>query len=350
MGTYSSFDWIVYLKNYPDLRQAGITDCEKAWSHYQRFGKQEGRICTPLTVVPKIKKEEFKYKVLYKNTDSYLIDFSNTTDFQLNGTVPTKMYSSTPCIVKVDESYILIVRYVNYLIKEYDPPFSYSLNKEIKLDKSFGKISEHFHKYSFKDDTLKHKGIEDIKLFNDSGKLYYMGNIFKFKKSCITSGLFDTTFNKDCILQTTFNGNGAWEKNWAFVKYQESLCVVYNWFPVRVCSIDYPGKKIKIIKEIPVPSLFENVRGSTNGYTFDDEIWFVTHINKNGDYYHLFVVFDLDMKLKRYSEHFKFEDQPVEFCLGLIMEPDRIILSYSINDRSSKLMIISKLNLKFHIV
>lgn len=347
MGSYTSFDWMTYLKNYPDLKQAGITDCEKAWTHYQRFGKQEGRTCSPL-VVPKNKKEEIIYKVLYKNEDSYVIDFSNTTNYQLNVRETIKMYSSTPCIVKVEDHYILIVRYVNYLIKEYDPIFSYSLNKEIKLDKSLTKVSEHFHSYSFKEDTLKHKGIEDIKLFNDSGKLYYMGNIFKFKKSCITSGVFDKSFNKDSVLQTTFNDNISWEKNWAFVKYQGLLCVVYNWFPVRVCSIDYPKKNITVIKESPVPSLFENVRGSTNGHTFGDEIWFVAHVNKNGDYYHLFVVFDMCMKFKRYSEYFKFEDQTIEFCLGLIMEPERVILSYSINDRSSKIMIISKLNLNFY--
>jgi hypothetical protein len=216
------------------------------------------------------------------------------------------------------------------------------------LDKSFAKVSEHFHNYSFKYDILKHKGIEDIKLFNDSGKIYYIGNVFKWKKSCITSGVFDGTFKKESILQTSFNGNGEWEKNWAFVKYKESLFVVYSWFPVKLCSIDYHKKVINLSKEITVPSLFENVRGSTNGYTFENEIWFVTHINKSGDYYHLFVVFDLEMNFKRYSECFKFEDQPVEFCLGLIMEPTRVILSYSINDRSSKIIIIPELNLKFH--
>jgi len=341
MGGYTSFDWTVYLKNYPDLKEAGITNCEQAWNHYQRFGKSEGRVYNSVMSIS-------RYTVLYKNTDSYIIDFSNTVNFDLNGGDSIKMYSSTPSIVAVDECYILIIRYVNYLIKEYDPCFTYSINKEIKLDKSFSKTSEHFHSYSFKDDTLKHKGVEDIKLFNHYGKLYYMGNVFKWKKSCITSGVFEGTFKKDSILQTTFNSNEKWEKNWAFVNYQESVCVVYSWFPVMLCNIDYSKKGITLIKEIPVPDLFENVRGSTNGYTFNDEIWFVTHINKKGDYYHLFVVFDLEMNFKRYSEYFKFEDQPVEFCLGLIMEPNRVILSYSVNDRSSKIMIISNLNLKFY--
>lgn len=343
MGCYNSFDWKCYVDNYPDLKEAGINDCEQAWNHYQRYGKQEGR-----TYNKSSSNLISKHVVLYKNTDSYLIDFSSVTNYQLNLSNSVKMYSSTPCIVAVDDHYILIVRYVNYLIKEYDPTFSYSINKEIKLDKSFMKLSEHFHNYSFKNDLLRHRGIEDIKLFNDSGRLYYIGNVFKFNKSCIISGVFNGTFKRESILQTTFNNNTSWEKNWAFVKYRESPCIVYSWFPVKLCEINYSMKNINLIKEISVPSLFENVRGSTNGCIFENEIWFVTHVNKTGDYYHLFVVFDLDMNFKRYSEYFKFEDLPVEFCLGLIMEPNRVLLSYSINDRCSKIMIISKLNLTFH--
>ena len=140
-----SFNWKQYLQNYPDLKEAGITNCEQAWNHYQRFGKQEGRIYNSIMNIA-------RYSVLYKNTDSYVIDFSNTINYELYGGDSIKMYSSTPCMVKVDDSYILIIRYVNYLIKEYDPYFTYSVNKEIKLDKSFIKTSEHFHGYSFKDD------------------------------------------------------------------------------------------------------------------------------------------------------------------------------------------------------
>ena len=39
----SDFNWKQYLANYPDLKEDGITTQEKAWSHWIRHGKKEGR-------------------------------------------------------------------------------------------------------------------------------------------------------------------------------------------------------------------------------------------------------------------------------------------------------------------
>jgi len=339
--SYTSFDWRNYLKNYPDLKEAGIDNCEKAWGHYQKFGKHEGRLCEILVDVS-------KYKVLYK-INSYIIDFSDIIEYKLNGEV-IKMYSSTPTIIECVNGYILNIRYVNYIIKKYDPFYTYSLNKYILLDKSFIKQDEYFYDYNFKNDLLKHKGLEDIKLFNDNDKIYYIGNIFELKKSCITSGILNKKVFEGNVLQTTFTNNKCWEKNWCFVKYKNKLSIVYNWFPITLCNVNYLTNKLEFIKEITSPIIFENIRGSTNGYIFNNEIWFITHVNNKGDYFHLFVIFDLEMNLLRYSEYFKFEDYPVEFCLGLIIEKSRILISYSTNDSTTKLMIIDKLSLLFNII
>jgi hypothetical protein len=53
------------------------------------------------------------------------------------------------------------------------------------------------------------------------------------------------------------------------------------------------------------------------------------------------------MNPKRYSEIFKFENCPIEFCLGLILEPGRVILSYSTMDSTSKLIILESVNIPF---
>ena len=37
------FNWKQYILNYPDLQKAGIDTQQKAWKHYNRFGKSEGR-------------------------------------------------------------------------------------------------------------------------------------------------------------------------------------------------------------------------------------------------------------------------------------------------------------------
>jgi len=38
-----SFNWEQYLKNYKDLRDAGINNQQSAWRHFLRFGKNENR-------------------------------------------------------------------------------------------------------------------------------------------------------------------------------------------------------------------------------------------------------------------------------------------------------------------
>ena len=50
-----NFDYQFYLDLYPDLRKAGITTEERAYNHYLKSGKKEGRICHPVQIEENIK-------------------------------------------------------------------------------------------------------------------------------------------------------------------------------------------------------------------------------------------------------------------------------------------------------
>ena len=53
--------------------------------------------------------------------------------------------------------------------------------------------------------------------------------------------------------------------------------------------------------------------------------------------------------MKRMSRPFKFENAPIEYCLGLIVNDDDVIFSYSVNDSTSNILCVPKKNLKgFH--
>jgi hypothetical protein len=89
-----------------------------------------------------------------------------------------------------------------------------------------------------------------------------------------------------------------------------------------------------------MPYFFRHIRGSTNGYEFEDEVWFLAHAVEYGtprEYYHFFVVFkklgDGIIKLDRWSHLFKLEGEKIEYALGLIVEEKRILISYSKWDR-----------------
>jgi hypothetical protein len=75
------------------------------------------------------------------------------------------------------------------------------------------------------------------------------------------------------------------------------------------------------------------------------ELWFVVHLvsyEAPRHYYHMLVVFDEQLTLKRYSAPFKFEEECIEYCLGLVVEADRVIMTYSTWDRTSKIGVYDK--------
>ena len=57
----------------------------------------------------------------------------------------------------------------------------------------------------------------------------------------------------------------------------------------------------------------------------ESEIWFVGHIvsyESPRHYYHVISVFDSHMNLLRYSAPFKFEGDPIEYCLSIVVEDE----------------------------
>ena len=48
------------------------------------------------------------------------------------------------------------------------------------------------------------------------------------------------------------------------------------------------------------------------------------------------------MDLMRYSAPFKFEGEPIEYSLGLVIEDSRVLITYSVWDRTTKLAVYDK--------
>lgn len=63
-----NFDYQFYLDLYPDLRKAGITTEERAYKHYLKSGKKEGRICHPVQMKENIK---HAYNQIEKEKNSF---------------------------------------------------------------------------------------------------------------------------------------------------------------------------------------------------------------------------------------------------------------------------------------
>jgi len=335
---------------------------------YNEYRREQANTSSTYYNLSWLRADIFNYPIL-KYTYKY--DFTRTMETQY-GT----MYSGTPNIIQVyDDKYIINLRWINYSYnsdgsKKYIPKQWISLNSRFTVDKNFKQVSkEVFLTEDFLNEVeFPGIGIEDIRTIKCENKYFFLATRFnlQLKRTYVTSNEYiideeEYKLNKTYIYPTFYDVNktNRIEKNWAMFEYKSNLSIVYDWFPLKIGRINYDTCTLGILEtKNNMPEYFKNARGSTIGCTFNDEIWFVLHKANNNELYipqhykliypharpqittiynyqHFFAVFDLDMNLKRYSELFKIEDKMVEFCTGLIMEPDRLILSYSLLDTES---------------
>lgn len=258
--------------------------------------------------------------------------------------------ATTPSIIAYKDGYLTNVRLVDFTLKDdgsYCYMDGYSVNTKnmaLIMDKDFNVISSHVFAPEFNIDC-RIRGLEDVKIIDCGENICYIstkqsddvssfilkmaGGTYDINAPVLKYDEIDSPVGADC------------EKNWGLFMHENKMKVVYKWHPLSI--YDFDKRKMDTSIETPTPHLFTKVRGSTNGTLYKDEIWFIGHIveyNKPRKYYHLFMVLDKNtLELKKYSHLFTFDGTSVEFCLGLIVEEDRIIVSYSNNDRTSKIKI-----------
>lgn len=276
-------------------------------------------------------------------------DFTDTQSIVVRG-LEDRFQSSSPCIIPYKDGYLLNVRYVNYNIRadgSYDFKHNdgkiISLNCAYTLDRDLQILGKHM--FGIADTDMRYLGVEDVKLFNHGGDIYFMGTVEHPHTGALTigTGLYDTTLNH-LVINAMDSPNGrSCEKNWAYCcDTSGNRRIVYEWSPLTI----YDDSMNLVNKDCDVPDFFRDMRGSTHGFSVDDEIWFLCHMvdySTPRQYYHLFVI--LDRKTLCYKHHsilFKFHGDCIEYALGLIVEQDRILLSYSRMDRSSAVYVISR--------
>jgi len=306
------------------------------------------------------------YKDILTPINTVIID--NTIISNINNE-NTNFYSSSSCLIPNDNGYDLNIRYVNYYINENGGYLNcdkhiITINKYVKLDSKMNVMCEKFLQLNFQD--RRYIGVEDIKIFNDieTNKLLFIGTGFHKNDTIgIVTGNYDLENCK--IIPNEINpnfNNAGCEKNWVFVDYKDSTHVIYNWHPLKICKIDNDKNELYTVETRNMPNMFIRIRGSTCGFKYskkigtnnngnisidiiEDEIWFVTHIvsyENPRHYYHVIVVFDSNMNLLRYSSPFKFQGEPIEYCLSILVEDERVLINYSTWDRTTRIGIYDK--------
>ena len=285
--------------------------------------------------------------------------------------------SSSSCIIKnpdkTKNTYFMNIRYVNYLINEHGQYLNcekhiITTNKFIEITNDFQLVNEKW--FDLKFDGRLYMGVEDVRIFNDdyTNDLLFIGTGYhKNNNIGIVNGKYNLNNSELIYNEVTPNFcNSTCEKNWVFVDYHDSTHIIYNWHPLNICKINSETNQLAEVEKKQTPLIFSRIRGSTCGFKYiknvneqnsinafnnisikmeEIEYWFVVHIvsyEQPRHYYHMIVVFDDNLNLLRYSAPFKFEGDCIEYCLGIVVEDERIILSYSNWDRTTRLGIYDK--------
>jgi tetratricopeptide (TPR) repeat protein len=297
-----------------------------------------------------------------------LITADNSVNSIINGD-NTKLTSSSSCLIKKhnEDGYLINIRYVNYHIQDNGSYINcekhiITVNKFVEFDINFNVIKDEWFNVTF--DGRKYIGIEDVKIYFDNykNKLIYIGTGYHSNNQIgIVSGDYNVDEKKFEIneLKQNFN-NSSCEKNWVFVDYKNETHIVYDWHPLRICKLE--NNNISVVDTKQTPKMFSRLRGSTCGFVYNKkigennngniklditerEIWFINHIvsyENPRHYYHIISVFDSNMNLLRYSAPFKFEGEPIEYCLSILVEDERVLINYSVWDRTTKIGIYDK--------
>jgi tetratricopeptide (TPR) repeat protein len=317
------------------------------------------------------------YKDILKPTQ--VINFGNSVSKNINNE-NVVLNSSSSCLIQNPfenkNGYLMNIRYVNYLINNNGNYLNcdkhiITQNKYLELSKDFKIINENFLEFNFED--RRYIGVEDIRFFYDSysNKMQFIGTGYHKNNTIgIVAGDYNTSENKlSSIVEIKPFCQSNCEKNWVFIDYNKSINVVYKWHPLQICKINKEKELLELIETKEMPKIFSHARGSTCGFTYtkkislagnnnnnnnnvniditfdETEIWFVLHMvsyESPRHYYHIITVFDESMNLLRYSAPFKFHTEPIEYCLGLVVEDDRVLITYSVWDRETKLGIYDK--------
>jgi len=297
--------------------------------------------------------DNFKFyaKKATKLQGATVISFHGTVEKEIGGRMDT-FTSSSPCLYKdTDGQYKINIRYVNYTIqgdgsykfKHTDGKIT-TLQKHHTLDSSFSIKTTHWID-SVAHEERRYQGVEDVKVLGTKDGALFLGTVEDAKgQVTVGYGSYDPA-SSHCLMPTALVspfGQGC-EKNWCYIP--DTQQIVYSWSPLRIGHIE--GETLKIDStNAEVPAFFKDVRGSSHGTRFGTELWFLCHLVQYvtpRHYYHLFVVLDVEtLKFKRHSILFKFEGDCIEYALGLIVESERVMISYSQMDRTSKVLVLPR--------
>lgn len=243
--------------------------------------------------------------------------------------------------------YILNQRFVNYTIPPDGGyvwyPQYFNINHMVTLNGDFEETDRKV--WEQEEHERQYAGIEDVRLHWDGDEITFTGTVQRTNKDMgMGIGKYDSKQSKLTCEDIVMEGQGACEKNWVRTPYKGEAGMIYKWQPLQVGKLG-SDNTLEILHRQDMPGVFSWARGSTNACVVGDDLWFIVHImsyEAPRRYYHMFAVMDKDFGNVRYSPMRTFAGKEIEYCLSLIVEDERIIVTYSTWDRTTHIGIMER--------
>lgn len=197
-------------------------------------------------------------------------------------------------------------------------------------------------------------GLEDARLIRWDNKLYVCG----VRRDTKTNGegrmeLSEIKISNNKVTEINrfripalFNDDSYCEKNWMpvldmpyhFVKWTNPTEVV------KVDPINKTCEQVFLGKEYPTK---RDIRGGSHVITIGDyriaithevDLWKNKNNNKETNYYHRIVTWDKEWNVVNISDEFNFMTGNVEFCCGLAIKDNNILVSFGYEDNAAYLL------------
>lgn len=194
-------------------------------------------------------------------------------------------------------------------------------------------------------------GLEDARLVNWDNKVFMCGVRRDTKTN--GEGRMELSEVKDGVevnrtrIEPPNDPNSYCEKNWMPILDKPFHFIKWS-NPTEVVKVNLNNKNSKTIKISPkFDGVRRDIRGGSQVIKIDDYYVAITHEvdlwnnengKKDGRYYHRFVVWDNNFEIVKVSDDFNFMSAGVEFCCGLALHKDNILMTFGYQDNASFLL------------
>lgn len=204
-------------------------------------------------------------------------------------------------------------------------------------------------------------GLEDARLVFWDGEMYLSG----VRRDTTTNGQGRIELSKivrkgDAIIEiartripSPSNDDSYCEKNWMPVLDKPFTWVKWT-NPTEIVTYNPGSKTISSIVKEKVLSISHDIRGGSQVVKIDNRYIAICHDvdlykseggNKDGLYRHRLVVWDEDFNIMDISERFDFMGADIEFCCGLAVSKNDLLITFGFQDNAAFILQMPKTSL-----